>query len=153
MPTHNIDGFKVNSDAKLTAKVALQQAGVRPPATTLSLAVSSHVPVDLTELTSAGQAQRHDVAAQQPVVTASQARANLAHDTQGADKAADQKPTDDVMDHVRKMSAGDATLEGDNLIAPARSEVDQDGRNDDGDGDGDKNGDRADQPEPATIEK
>ena len=145
IPTRNIDGFKVNSDAKLKAKVALQQAGIRPPATALSLALSSHVPVDLTELTSDGQAQPPEGAVQRPVVTATQARANLDNDSRGADRAADEKPTDDVMEHVRNMSAGDATSEGANLIAPAKSEVDRNGENGDGAA--------RPEPEPATVEK
>jgi len=150
-PTRNIDGLKVASDAKLKAKVALQQAGIRPPATTLSLALSGRVPVDLTEVNHEARDGRQDAPTHQPVVSASQARANLAHDTRGADKAADEKPTDDVMQHVRNMSAGDATSEGANLIAPASSEVNQNGRGNNGDGD--ESGDGAAQPETATVDK
>ena len=53
MPTHGIDGFKVNSDAHLKVKVALQQAGIRPPSTPLSVSMAGRVPVDLTESTHA----------------------------------------------------------------------------------------------------
>lgn len=154
MPTHNIDGFKVNSDAKLKAKVALQQAGIRPPATSLSLALSGRVPVDLTEVNHETRNGHQESATHQPVVTASQARANLANDSQGADRAADEKPSDDVMQHVRNMSAGDATSEGTNLIAPAKSEIDKNGDGEAPEVD-DENADGEAQPEPeaASVEK
>jgi small-conductance mechanosensitive channel len=150
-PTRNIDGFKVNSDAKLKAKVALQQAGIRPPATSLSLALSGRVPVDLTEVDRDARGGRHEAVSHQPVVTASQARANLANDSQGAARAAEEKPADNVMEHVRNMSAGDATLEGANLIAPAKSEAGENGRDQNGHGDGRKDDAARTEPEPANT--
>ncbi len=58
---------------------------------------------------------------------------------------------DDVMEHVRKMSAGDATLEGANLIAPAKSEVDKNGQDNDSNRDEHKDGEAQAQPEAANT--
>jgi hypothetical protein len=85
-------------------------------------------------------------------VTASQARANLAHDSKAADAAAEIKPTDDVMQHVRNMSGGDAVSEGTNLIAKdATPKERRDGAAADGDGNGDGKGTSTGvtEPEPA----
>jgi small-conductance mechanosensitive channel len=116
MPTHGVDGLKVNSDAKLKAKVALQEAGIRPPSTMLSLALASRVGVDVTQVTPEDRSL-HEPAHRPPVVTETQARANLARDSRAADKASDVKPQDQVIEHVRNMSTGDAAAEGANLLA------------------------------------
>jgi small-conductance mechanosensitive channel len=115
MPTHGVDGFKVNSDAKLNAKVALQKAGIRPPASPVSLTVAARVPVDLSEPT---HGDPHRTPARPTgQITEAQARANLAEDSRGAQAAADEKPKDEAMQHVLRMSAGDAVSEGENLLA------------------------------------
>jgi small-conductance mechanosensitive channel len=117
MPTKNVDGFKVNSDAKLKAKVALQQAGIRPPATMFKMETADRAAADSTARASNGEGRRPVSGDNTPVVSASQARANLAHDSRAANAAADVTPTDDVMRHVQNMSGGDVVSEGTNLIA------------------------------------
>ena len=117
MPTRGVDGFKVNSDAKLKAKVALQKAGIRPPATTFRMVTSEGIP-DGVNGAGRDQDDRNGAAADHPpVVSRSQARANLAKDSRAADAAAEVKPADETLEHVRGMSGGDATTEGTNLIA------------------------------------
>jgi hypothetical protein len=143
MPTHGVDGLKVNSDAKLKAKVALQEAGIRPPSTMLSLALASRVGVDVTQATPEDRSLR-EPAHRPPVVTETQARANLAQDSRAADRASDFKPKDEVMKHVRSMAAGEAAAEGANLLADGDA---KDGRGEDG-----AKTDRR-EPEPATSER
>jgi small-conductance mechanosensitive channel len=143
MPTHGVDGLKVNSDAKLKAKVALQEAGIRPPSTMLSLALASRVGVDVTQATPEDRSLR-EPAHRPPVVTETQARANLAQDSRAADRASDVKPKDEVMKHVRSMAAGEAAAEGANLLADGDA---KDGRGEDG-----AKTDRR-EPEPATSER
>ncbi len=117
MPTHGIDGFKINSDARLKVKVALQEAGIRPPSTPLSVALAGRVPVDLSESPPADSDPNRTPARTTGDVSEAQARANLAQDSQGARAAADQKPQDETMQHVLRMTSGDAASEGENLIA------------------------------------
>jgi len=119
MPTRGVDGDKVNSDVKLMAKVALQQAGIRPPASTFRMVPSDGVAANGNGSSLDGTSRdRHDEPADHaPVVTKAQARANLAQDAKAADAAAEVKPTDETMKHVRNMSGGDTTTEGANLIA------------------------------------
>lgn len=118
MPTHGIDGFKVNSDAHLKTKVALQQAGIRPPSTPLSLSVAGRVPVDVTEAHAQTDTDPHQRPAHSTTqLSEAQAQANLAEDSRAAQAASDQRPQDDTMQHVLRMTGGDAAAEGANLIA------------------------------------
>jgi small-conductance mechanosensitive channel len=84
MPVRGVDGNKLQSDVKLKVKVALQQAGITPPPTSVMLSVAGHVPVDLFETD--GRA-RVETVAPSAIVTAEQAKANLRHDTRAAEKA------------------------------------------------------------------
>ncbi len=117
MPTRNVDGFKVNSDAKLKAKVALQQAGIRPPAAVFKMESSEPKQVEAAKPGSYGRIRANEPIDHAPVVTPTQAKANLDHDSKAAAAAAEVKPLDETMQHVRNMSGGDVTAEGKNLIA------------------------------------
>jgi small-conductance mechanosensitive channel len=117
IPSTGVDGFKVVSDAKLKAKVALQQAGIRPPAMTYRMVTTDSLLSSSNPSATNGDNKHHDSIDHGPVITRSQARANLAQDMKGAAAAAEVTPKDDVMEHVRSMSGGDVTTEGTNLIA------------------------------------
>ena len=88
-PTHNIDWFQLISDAKLRAKVALQQAGVigtPPPPAPTSLPAPADVP-SLARSDDRPNGRASAPATNGTPTTPAEAAANLARDAQAADEA------------------------------------------------------------------
>jgi small-conductance mechanosensitive channel len=128
-PTHNIDWFQLMSDAKLRAKVALQQAGViGTPVATPTSAPAPALPAkaeDRPNGQGAAKANGATAAAPAPAAAAEhQAAANLARDAQAARNA----PTA-VVDHsetptARVLNEPETRVsdEGANLLKGPRAE-------------------------------
>jgi small conductance mechanosensitive channel len=142
-PSRGVDGFKILSDARLKAKVALQEAGITPPPRGVSVAVAGPIPIDLPGGVPGGG--RWDRAMEQaptavgigPAITAEQAADNLRRDAQAA-ASADETPTHpDALEQILDVAGTAASEEGENLLAgqgPAEVENVQ--------GDGDKTSNR-----------
>jgi small-conductance mechanosensitive channel len=116
-PTQGVDGDKLQSDAKLKVKVALQEAGIVPPATPMALTVVGRVPVEVAKAN--GHATSEAVARPGAVVTPEQAEANLRNDSCAA-KDACAVPGDGQttpMEHVLKQAENHVSEEGTNLLA------------------------------------
>lgn len=120
LPARGVDGVKLQSDLKLKAKVALQQAGITPPPTGVMLSVAGRVPVEVSE--AAGRA-RVEAAAPSPVVTAEQAKANLRHDAravkiaEAASNGERQTPMEHALNQTEHVSD-----EGTNLLQSRAAE-------------------------------
>jgi small-conductance mechanosensitive channel len=112
-PSQGVDGFKILSDARLRAKVALQQAGISPPSTGVTLTLAGRVPVDLVETN--GQTTPKAAA---PTVTPQQAKANLIHDSRAAAAASGDSPDGHATPEQHVLSEAGSTVsdEGENLI-------------------------------------
>ena len=82
IPSQRIDAFKLFSDAKLRAKVALQQAGITPPPTVATITVAGRVPIDVSE---ADGRTANTLVHPETVITNEQAEANLQRDSHAAD--------------------------------------------------------------------
>ena len=108
-----VDGFKLNSDVKLAAKVALQKAGVVLGLPPVSVLVPREVPVAMRRAVEEGP--NHEAP---NCVTADQARANLRHDSHAAATASAE--TDDthvnLMEHALNVSEDRIGDEGENLL-------------------------------------
>ena len=126
-PTRGVDKFKLLSDARLKAKVALQEAGIAQPADTLMVSVSGPIALARTPREPRDEPDNHrDLAA----VEHADARAELRRDAQAAE-AADDSPglPDEAMRHVLNLAAETVNSEGENLLdhddapepAPAKS--------------------------------
>jgi small conductance mechanosensitive channel len=116
LPAQGVDGFQLNSDVRLRTKVALQQAGITPPAASVSVSVAGQVPVVVTEAD--GEAPAAGVVRSGTAVTPEQAEANLRHDTKAAEGAADApaggRPT--PAEHALNVAESCVTDEGANLL-------------------------------------
>jgi small-conductance mechanosensitive channel len=118
MPTQGVDGDKLQSDAKLKVKVALQQAGILPPPTNLvTLTVAGRVPVEIAQ----GDGSRRAEEAVRPcsLVTPEEAKANLRRDSHAAAQANGTNLDGRVtpLEHVREASETHVSEEGTNLLA------------------------------------
>ncbi len=120
-PTQGVDGFKILSDARLKAKVALQSAGISPPPAGVTLSVAGPVPVDLVGdgASREGRLRGEDGTPVRPgpVISADQARANLRRDARAAEKS-DQAPAQqDAKRRVLDAAGRGTSDEGENLLA------------------------------------
>lgn len=120
MPARGVDGFKLLSDARLTAKVALQRAGIAPPPAGLTLTVAGRVPVEVHDVD--GHAAGPAAVRPGALLSPEQARANLAHDTRAAAAAGDDPGVtsrDPPMEHVLAEAETGVSAEGHDLIGTA----------------------------------
>ena len=119
MPSRGIDGFKLFSDVKLRAKVALQKIGITPPPT-------------FAEMTVVGQNGANVVAkdgthprAATPTTssTRTQAELNLRRDSRAVAQVCNQPATgtSTPVEHVMNESESRVSEEGQNLIGDAES--------------------------------
>jgi small conductance mechanosensitive channel len=116
-PVMGVDGYKLNSDARLKVKVALQKAGIMPPPTNLQVSVLGKV-----RLQRAGINGEHSpVHRSGAVVSPEQAAANLRRDTHAADNAtaetSEERPT--PIEHALNEAETRVSEEGTNLLAGA----------------------------------
>jgi small-conductance mechanosensitive channel len=120
-PTSGVDRFKLASDVKLRAKVALQKLGIVPPPAGMLLTVAGRVPVQVIE--SDGHAP-HAEGRACPVVSPEQAHANLMTDTRAADAASPvpKNGRSTPMEHVLSEAETRVSDEGDNLLANGKGE-------------------------------
>ena len=121
MPVQGIDGDKLQSDVKLRVKVALQQAGIAPPPSSVMVSVVGRVPVEVSE---AGECSRAEVAVRPgAIVTAEQAKANLRHDTRAMVNGS-SSPTNGnykPMEHALNQGGRHVSEEGANLLEDGNS--------------------------------
>jgi hypothetical protein len=112
-PARGVDRWKLLSDARLSAKVALQKAGINPTPARLIVQVSG-------EGRPEGAGRRADASSGfgEPNVTTQQVEANLRQDTEAASIASAQLPEDQENEIGRALSvAGEGiSEEGRNLI-------------------------------------
>jgi len=108
VPVRDSDWFKINSDARMQAKVALQQAKVLTPAPAPSIAATPGGPAP-----GAANGRAND--------TATQAEVNLRKDTRAAQDARDAPPDGKAtpMEHVMNQPETRVSDEGANLLAAA----------------------------------
>lgn len=117
MPARGVDDLKILSDARLKAKVALQQAGITPTPPTLSLSLSERVDVSLAGADSPSTPAELPYS-RAAAVNADRARSNLQLDSQVADSSSisnDSQP--DAIEqaiHVSRDVVGD---EQDNILS------------------------------------
>ncbi len=120
MPSAGVDGFKLNSDAKLKAKVALQEAGIAPPPWAGTLSILGRVPIDVSEV----ETHTCDNASLRPgvILTSEEAEANLRRDRRAAANAtiAPKNGHETPMEHVMSEAETHVSDEGENLL-PAPS--------------------------------
>lgn len=111
IPAREASNFKLQSDVRLKVKVALQQAGITPPATSVSLSVIGRLPVEMIEM------DRPKTAAA-PSAMQEQARHNLLQDMQAAASTAAQSAEQeiDLREHVLKEEETVTSDEGNNLL-------------------------------------
>jgi small-conductance mechanosensitive channel len=135
-PTQGVDGLKLMSDAKLKAKVALQERGITPSprlvAATLSggLAPDAHAARPAPARAGTGTATPGAAAvipggaaaAPANVAAQAQARANLRRDQHAAATAEATGPQAD-QDHALRSAREEVTSEGQNLICDKESKA------------------------------
>lgn len=115
-PSQGVDGFKIISDARLRAKVALQGAGIAHPTIGVILTTAGRVPVDLTG--SNGQGPPAAAVPPASTVTPQQAKANLVHDSEAAAAASGESENGRATpeEHVLSEAGSAVSNEGENLI-------------------------------------
>jgi small conductance mechanosensitive channel len=122
VPAQGVDGFKLQSDARLRVKVALQKAGITPPPSSVLVSVIGHVPVEISEAD--GRARPEAAMRPGAIVTAEQARANLHHDskaaTNGSALPADGHQT--PIEHALNQDESRVSDEGKNLLEVRKEE-------------------------------
>jgi hypothetical protein len=109
-PVHEVDWFKLHSDAKLRVKVALQRAGIIAPAAAPPAG-------------SIGNGNGNgDARSPQPAVSHEQCEANLRRDTRAAESAtaAPAAGASTPMEHVLNEAESRVSEEGTNLLAESR---------------------------------
>ncbi|QDV38887.1 mechanosensitive ion channel family protein [Tautonia plasticadhaerens] len=112
-PSRGVDAFKLQSDARLKAKVALQEAGITPPPTTIVLSMADRVDVSLV-----GD-DGEPAGARTPHRAPERARSNLRIDAEVASSsgaAGDAQP--DAIDQAMTVARDVVGDEGDNLLQP-----------------------------------
>jgi small-conductance mechanosensitive channel len=117
MPVQGVDGFKLQSDAKLRVKVELQKAGITPPPSSMLVSIVGRIPIDVSRADGRDQPE----AALRPgaIVTAEQARANLRHDSKAAANGS-ARPTNGAqtpIEHALNQEETHVSDEGANLLA------------------------------------
>lgn len=122
MPARGVDGFKLQSDAKLKVKVALQQAGIAPPPSSVMVSVVGRVPVEVSR----PEGRPRDDAVLRPcaIVTHEQAEANLRQDSRAAEdaSAAPADGRDTPLEHAVNQAKDHLDEEGANLLKNGRGE-------------------------------
>ncbi len=118
-PVNGVDGLKVQSDAKLRAKVELQKAGIFPTAQSVWNLLPSVVRTSLEHIPTNGREQEHRGSAN---AAQDQARANLKLDMKAAKEATDQ--LDPNVDTPEKIALNETLQngrrdEGANLLEPS----------------------------------
>jgi small-conductance mechanosensitive channel len=129
-PTHNIDWFQLMSDAKLRAKVALQQAGVivaSPPALSAAPAPAPALPAQAEDQPNGRSATKSNGATSPPPDAAAaghQAAANLARDVRAARDAPTAVVDHDETPMARALQEPETRVsdEGTNLLKGPRAE-------------------------------
>ena len=115
IPSRGVDIFKLRSDARLKAKVALQEAGITPPAATLTVSLADRVNVAMVG--SDGDTAEAGNPSRASTVSSDRARANLRRDAEVADSSSlneDAQP--DAMDHALNVAQDVVGDEGENLL-------------------------------------
>ncbi|MFO0957987.1 MAG: mechanosensitive ion channel family protein [Isosphaeraceae bacterium] len=113
LPSKGVDGLKIQSDARLRAKVALQQAGINLSGNSnVNLSVAGKVPV----LMSRDQPNGQDLHPAVPGVTAAQAQANLHRDARAARAAALDAHAEAPAQQVLQEPESTVSDEGANLL-------------------------------------
>jgi len=123
IPVQGVDGMKLQSDAKLRVKVALQQAKITPPPAMVGVTILGRVPIDLVR----APAHAHHETAVRPsgVVTPAQAEANLRKDSKAAEEAsaAPQEGETTPAEHALNQAMANVSDEGTNLLANGATET------------------------------
>jgi small conductance mechanosensitive channel len=113
--TQGVDGYKLNSDAKLKVKVALQQAGIGlAPTGVFQLAVAGRVPVLVARAD--GHPGDEDAPHACAVLTRAQAEANLREDSRAAASARLPNGRATPAEHVLNEADARVGQEGANLL-------------------------------------
>jgi small conductance mechanosensitive channel len=128
MPGQGVDGSKLQSDVKLRVKVALQQAGIAPPPTSVLVSVAGHVPVEVSEADA--RSRPEPVMRPCALVTAEQAQANLRRDRKAAangsaapgNGAANGGPHTTPQEHALEQAESHVSDEGTNLLKDGKAE-------------------------------
>jgi small conductance mechanosensitive channel len=124
-PIEGVDGYKLNSDVRLKVKVALQQAGIMPPANSVLVSVIGTVPIsniDLLGATRNGHTKTPTTAEElvrpAAVVTPAQAEANLKRDSHAANiaTAVPAAGRSTPIEHALSTSDTHVSEEGTNLL-------------------------------------
>ncbi len=116
-PVQGVDGMRLQSDAKLRVKVALQQAKITPPPSNVAVAVLGRVPIDVARAESHSRVDT--IVRPSGIVTTAQAEANLRKDSRAAD-AASSAPIDGAAtpaEHALNQAMAHVSEEGTNLLA------------------------------------
>lgn len=117
IPSRGVDGMKIESDARLKAKVALQEAGITPPPTTLSLSLADRVSVSVVGPD--GEAVGAPTPSRAPTVSPDRARSNLRLDAEVASSSsATEDAQPDAIDQALTVAREVVGDEGDNLLQP-----------------------------------
>ncbi len=116
LPIRGIDGDKVQSDLRLKIKVALQKAGITPPANYANLSITGKVPVEILAPKPNGSSPRDHETTLRPgvVVSTSQVEENLRKDVEAADNTT-LEPADthaSPIEHAIKQAEAEAAAEG-----------------------------------------
>ncbi len=113
--------------------MALQEAGITPPPTGVSVTIAGRIPIDLARDDGDGRGPKATEKAPTavgtgPAVTAEQAADNLRRDARAA-QAADETPTHpDAMEHVLDVAGNAVSDEGENLLAGQGTPEGENGR-------------------------
>jgi small-conductance mechanosensitive channel len=110
LPATGVDGFKIQSDARLTAKVALQQAGITPAAPPPAVLVRTAGPSPADRSAPPGGPSPRPSG---PRI--SEARKNLRQDARAASRAGDAEQVD-VAEHAMSVAEDRVGDEGEDLI-------------------------------------
>lgn len=125
MPVIGVDGFKLNSDARMCVKVALQQVGIMPPPVSALVSIVGRVPVEMVQTPSheAPPPAAIEVARPGSVVTPEQAQANLEKDAAAVETANAEPPPDrpTPIEHVLHEAETRVSEEGTNLLGNGKA--------------------------------
>ncbi|WP_422928247.1 mechanosensitive ion channel family protein [Singulisphaera sp. PoT] len=116
IPVQGVDGMRLQSDTKLRAKVALQQAKITPPPANMSVSILGRVPIDIAR--AAPSSRLESAVRPSNVVTSAQAEANLRKDTRAAEAAAATLQDGEATpaEHALNQAMAHVSEEGTNLL-------------------------------------
>jgi small-conductance mechanosensitive channel len=115
LPSRGVDAFKLQSDARLKTKVALQEAGITPPPTTLTLSLADRVDVSLVGPEGGDAVPR--IPSRAATVGADRARSNLRLDAEVASAtSATEDAQPDAIDQAMTVARDVVGDEGDNML-------------------------------------